>query len=92
MVRQSLQELLALLLKRNSEAAAVLHEITHLAWVGATNPFVNAYVNGQVQRVQQPNEVYGWFQAAQYAANQPNFNDNTYLMNADSYAWYAECK
>lgn len=41
-------------------------------------------------RRQQPRETYGWYQSALYCANEPNFNDVSYLLNADKYAWYAE--
>ncbi|KAF2686410.1 hypothetical protein K458DRAFT_402871 [Lentithecium fluviatile CBS 122367] len=69
---------------RLQTAKVLVHELSHVVWIGNTNPF-NKQIGGL-----KPPEVYGWFKAAEYAANQPNYNDDTYTRNADSYAWYAE--
>ncbi|KAF2649546.1 hypothetical protein K491DRAFT_721587 [Lophiostoma macrostomum CBS 122681] len=61
-----------------SDALSVLHEFTHITWMGNTNDKLE--------------EIYVWYQCANWATNAVPFGDDTYAQNADSYAWYAECK
>lgn len=69
-----------------SPAQTLLHEWTHLWWIGPTNSIVNANV---AQPVQNPPEVYGWYECASLAARS-DYADKGFVENADSYAWYAE--
>lgn len=61
----------------------MLHEWTHLWWVGPTNPVAS---DGKSLN---PVEVYGWFECADITAK-GGANDPTWSNNADNYAWYAE--
>ena len=64
----------------------LLHEWTHLWWIGETNPFVRL---GNGQWKADPPEQYGWYECAQLAAKN-GYNDRIYNNNAENYAWYAE--
>ena len=68
----------------------MLHEWTHIQWVGPTN--------AQLEKTEwkaTPPEVYGWMKCALLARDTPIRDDqgnlNTaFFQNADSFAWYAE--
>jgi hypothetical protein len=53
----------------------LLHEFTHVSWMGNTN------ANDEEE------EEYGWNRCANWAANKVEYDDDTYTQNADSYAW-----
>lgn len=73
-------------------AMLVIHELTHIPWIGATNKYVEKVVDDKKVYKKGPEEVYGWFEAAEYAHKQTAFNAESYTKNADNYAWYAECE
>lgn len=72
-------------------AKIMLHEWTHIQWVGPTNPHVEENLWKAT-----PPEVYGWLKCAMLARDTPVRDDGTgdlnmaFLKNADSFAWYAE--
>ena len=67
-------------------AMTVLHEWTHLWWIGPTNPF-KRLDDGSWEP--NPREVYGWYECAKLAAER-SYDDQTYNNNAENYAWYAQ--
>lgn len=64
----------------DTDAMTLVHEWTHLNWIAATNSFQG----GQ----QVPPETYEFGPCNTLATQR---NPPQYHLNADSYAWYAEC-
>lgn len=66
----------------NYVAQTVVHELTHLKWLGETNTY-----NGQPTQ-----EIYGLDDCSEAAWRDPKpIADNEIInLNADTFAWYAE--
>jgi hypothetical protein len=76
-----------------SPATTVLHEWTHISWIGETNPLNPSFDpnNPRTTRIL-PEETYGWLQCNSLAFMHPAGSGDSinYYKNADSFAWYAE--